>query len=194
MIELLEFSAVLGLVDVTPSLDLLAQAGGGGGFGGGGGGGGGGGFGGGGGSGGGDGGAFFYLLIQFTIHYPYIAIPLFIFLGYMFYLGKNAERNSRITRTIRRGREVQEADLQETALATIRQRDPKFDQELFLQRASKAFVTTQIAWSEQNLKTCRAFISDGVHERFELYIAMQKAETENLTQKSTLRGGVVTLG
>jgi hypothetical protein len=174
MFELIEFSSVLGFVDIAPSLDLLAQAGGGGGFGGGGGGG--GGFGGGGG-GGGDGGAvLIYLALRFAIRYPYIAIPLFIFFGFIMYLGKNAERDSRITRTIRRGRKVQESALQETAIGTIRQRDPNFDEEVFLQRAAKAFVTTQNAWSEQNLKTCRAFISDGVHERFELYIAMQKAE------------------
>ena len=172
MFELLELSASLDFFDVTPALDLLAQAGGGGGYGGGGGGGG-GGFGGG---DGGDGGALIYLLIHFTIRYPYIAIPLFIVFGVMAYYGKKAERDVRITRTIRRGRKVQEASLQETSLQNLRQHDQNFDQETFLQRAANAFVTTQIAWSDQNLKTCRAFISDGVNERFELYIAMQQAE------------------
>lgn len=46
----------------------------------------------------------------------------------------------------------------------------------FLEHVGHAFRTIQTAWSEQDLRQCRAFISDGVHERFELYLQMQKAE------------------
>ncbi|CAN5216354.1 hypothetical protein BH23ACT9_BH23ACT9_10940 [soil metagenome] len=62
------------------------------------------------------------------------------------------------------------------ALAGIAGGDAAFDEESFLGRAAAAFVTTQDAWSEQDLRPCRAFISDGVHERFGLLIAMQQAE------------------
>ena len=92
------------------------------------------------------------------------------------YYGKKTESDFRVTRTIRRGRKIQEEELRDSVIAGIQQRDPKFDQETFLQRVVNGFVTTQQAWSEQDLRRCRAFISDGVRERFELYIAMQKAE------------------
>ena len=87
-----------------------------------------------------------------------------------------AERKSRITRTIRKGRKVQEDELRNNSLIKIHQRDKGFQLDVFLSRTANAFLTTQYGWSEQNLKMCRAFISDGVYERFDLYIAMQKAE------------------
>ncbi len=153
-------------------LEMIAQAGGGGNFGGGGGG---GGDGDGGGGGGGDG-DLIYLLIRFTLHYPQYGIPLCIIIGVILYYGKKTESNYRVTRTIRRGRKVQEEGLRESVIGRIQQRDPQFDQAIFLQRVVNGFVTTQNAWSEQDLRRCRAFISDGVRERFDLYIAMQKAE------------------
>lgn len=155
-------------------LELFAQAGGGGNYGGGGGGG--GGFGGGGGGGGEGGGEAIILLIHLTLRYPYIAVPLWVIVGITVYFGKTAESNSRVARTIRRGRKYQETAVLDAAIGRIQQRDPEFDQEVFLQRAVNGFVTTQHAWSEQDLRLCRAFVSDGVRERFELYIAMQKAE------------------
>lgn len=173
-----------GALHATDRLDrvagFLAQAGGGGGFGGSSpGGGGGGGFGGGGGGfgggGSGDGEAIGWL-IYLAIRHPQFGVPLLIVFAVLFYYGQRAERSSRITRTIRRGRKVQEAALRSAALAQFRQRDSGFSEEVFLQRTGKGFVATQYAWSEQQLQKCRAFISDGVHQRFELYIAMQRAE------------------
>lgn len=163
-------SAALFDILILP-LELIAQAGGGGNYGGG------GGFGGGssGGGGGGDGAAI-YWLIQFTIRYPHFGIPLCIVIGFVVYQGKKTESDFRVTRTIRRGRKFQETALRDTAVGEIQRRDPEFDQEVFLQRVVNGFVTTQHAWSEQDLRHCRAFVSDGVRERFELYIAMQKAE------------------
>jgi hypothetical protein len=151
-------------------LELIAQAGGGGNYGGGGGG------GGGSGGGGGDGGEAIILLIHLTIRYPQFAIPVWIVVGFAVFFGKKAENNSRVSRTIRRGRKFQETALREEAIGRIQQRDPNFDQATFLQRVGNGFATTQFAWSEQDLRHCRAFVSDGVRERFELYIAMQKAE------------------
>ncbi|MDE0938254.1 MAG: TIM44-like domain-containing protein, partial [Mariniblastus sp.] len=86
------------------------------------------------------------------------------------------EKTARITRTIRKGRKVQEDELRRHSLKKINNRDHGFDIDVFLRRTANAFSTTQYGWSEQNLKMCRAFISDGVYERFDLYIAMQKAE------------------
>ncbi|MCA9010102.1 MAG: TIM44-like domain-containing protein [Planctomycetaceae bacterium] len=154
----------------TFSVALLAQAGGGGNYGGG-------SSGGSGGDSGGNGsGEAIYWLIRFTIHYPQYGIPLWILIAALFYYGKKSGTEYHVTRTIRRGRKVQEDSLRTSAIASIHQHDPDFDQETFLQRVANGFVATQEAWSEQDLRRCRAFISDGVRERFELYIAMQKAE------------------
>jgi len=139
------------------TLNLFAQAGGGGSFGG----------------GGGDG---IFQLIILTFRYPKIGIPMWIVVGIVSYYSKKAESNARITRTIRRGRKVQEESLYDSAIRQIQERDPDFDEAVFQQRVGNGFVKTQYAWSEQDLRQCRAFISDGVLERFELYIAMQKAE------------------
>ena len=151
---------------------VLAQAGGGGSFGGGGGGGGGGfsggggGFSGGGFSGGSGGGGNAS---------PGMVVTIFIIIVVLNYVGKKGQQK-RVVRTIRQGVKRQEQALQQQVLASIAGRDPGFDLGRFLDRAGTGFVTTQYAWSEQDLRSCRAFISDGVHERFELYIKMQKAE------------------
>lgn len=157
---------------------ILAQAGGGGSFGGGGGGGGGGGFGGGGGGfgggsdfggggGGGGGGGDGWSFLVFVV--------IFLVVGLVNYQRQRGG-GARQTRTIQRGRQIQEQALRDRGLAAITARDPAFSETVFLQRGSRAFVTTQYAWSEQDLTQCRAFVSDGVYERFDLYIAMQKAE------------------
>jgi uncharacterized tellurite resistance protein B-like protein len=115
-------------------------------------------------------------LIQFTIRYPHFGIPLIAVGCFILYQLQQTESGYRITRTIRRGRKIQEDDLRVDALEAICQRDPHFSSELFLQRVQAAFLRTQQAWSEQDLRSCRAFISDGVHERFDLYIRMQTNE------------------
>ena len=79
---------------------------------------------------------------------------------------------------MRRERKLREEDLCEDGLAKIQQPDPQFTLEIFLQRVRSAFRTIQQAWSVQNLESCRAFISDGIHERFDLYIHMQQAAAE----------------
>jgi predicted lipid-binding transport protein (Tim44 family)/uncharacterized tellurite resistance protein B-like protein len=139
--------------------------GGGGGFGGGGGGGfggGGGSFGGGGGSGGGD--APPGVII--------IAFVVFIALA----LASRTARNQHVTRTIRRGRALQERNAINVGLFAISTRDPGFSEAAFLDRVQQAFLKIQTAWCQQDLSGVRAFISDGIHERFSLQVGMQQAE------------------
>ena len=92
------------------------------------------------------------------------------------YFAQQQGNDYRITRTIRRGRKFQEDDLKAIALARIQRRDQQFDVQIFLDRVERAFLVTQDAWSQQDLRPCRPFLSDGVHERFDLYIRMQQAE------------------
>jgi hypothetical protein len=59
------------------------------------------------------------------------------------------------------------------ALERLGQTDPAFDANAFTQRVGKAFEKIQAAWCAQNCQTIRAFISDGVYERFALQFAEQ---------------------
>lgn len=146
------------------------RAGGGQSFGGGGSGGG-GGFGGGGGSG--DGGLI-YLIFWLIIHYPMIGIPVAVVLvGLMIYGGTEAKGAS-VNRTIRRGRVAQEEVARANALSAMRERDPLFDEQAFLDRAKSAFLRIQAAWSEHDLRPVRPFVSDGIDQRFTLQIQMQQ--------------------
>lgn len=162
------------LLVVIFSDSVLGQAGGGGAYGGGGGGG--GGYSGGGGGGSGGGGDALAVLIMLTFEYPLLAIPVWIVLGFLFFYGKKFEGEARVGRTIRKGRKIQTAELQAVEHSKLIKGDADFKDTVFLDRVSKAFITTQYAWSEQQLESCRPFISDGIHERFQLYIAMQKKE------------------
>ena len=62
------------------------------------------------------------------------------------------------------------------AAARLRIADPNFDEQAFYRRVDVAFNKIQVAWCSQNLSAVRPFISDGVHERFTLQFAEQKAE------------------
>ena len=154
--------------------DAFARAGGGGGFHGGGGFSGGGGFGGGGFHGGGYSSAgggrdigpsdlfiVFVLIVMYVVRYWY---------------NSNAEmRETSIDSTISRGLETELDTRRREALAVIRSRDPAFDEAAFLARAAGAFLGVQDAWSRMDMSKARAFVSDGVFERFSRQIAEYRA-------------------
>ncbi len=149
---------------------LWARAGGGEGYSGGGGDG-----GGGGGGGGGHGGGFIvYLLIRLVFEHPVIGIPLVIFLLFLLYQGGQQGTNAYQGNVIRRGGEVIDQQQFNSTVAMIRQHDPNFDSEAFCQRVRTAFLKIQQAWTAQDLAAVRAFISDGVYERFSLQFAEQR--------------------
>lgn len=74
------------------------------------------------------------------------------------------------------GPAVQEQGRMRQLLDAFRARDPGFDETAFLQRASAAFKQIQAAWSKQDMAPARAFISDGVMERFSIGIELQQAD------------------
>ncbi len=136
--------------------------------------------GGGGDGGGGEGfGILLYYLVQLVIYRPAIGIPLLVlFLIVAVKFRKSARRGyqtATISRAGRVAREREQADL-EARLAALEAADPGFSREAFLSRASAAFVEIQKAWSAQDMSRARRFVSDGIRERFELQIGMQKAE------------------
>ena len=170
------------LVIAIPLMLLLSaeivwgRAGGGGGYGGGGGGG--GGFGGGGGgyggggSGGNSGGPIY--LIYFGFRYPWIGVPLLVVFIYFCKVGGKQGTSAYQGSVIRRGNDLISAQQQQQAIDAILQDDPSFDQAVFGQRATAAFIKIQHAWSQQNLPEIRAFVSDGIYERFSLQIEEQR--------------------
>lgn len=154
--------------------DALARAGGGGGYSGGGGGG--GGFSGGGGGGGGDGlGLLIYFLIRLCVRHPFIGIPLLIGAVALLYYSKRSAVNLHHRRVIRRAAPALDAQRRQKAVADLRRRDPQFDEERFYQRVGDAFLKIQRAWCDQDLRPVRAFVSDGIHERFSLQFDEQRA-------------------
>ena len=166
------------LVYLLHSTELvLARAGDGGSYGGG---------GGGGGSGGSGGGGSdidgLIMLIRLVFMFPKIGVPAVIVVAAFIYYSSNAAQSGYVGHTIRKAMAYQNAALQrqtegdrQQALAAIRSRDPAFDEERFLERVSTAFVGIQQAWSQQHLAPVRAFISDGIRERFSLQFEMQQA-------------------
>lgn len=158
---------------------VFARAGGGGGFGGGGGGGFGGGFSGGssfsgvgrGGSGGG-GSVWLFMLI---FSYPYISLPVILIIIFLFVLGGKEVNYKRQNIRIRRGLMRQGPDAMNKAMEALLKNDPDFSIEGLCKRIHKAFLLIQTAWSCMDMKTARAFISDGIFERFSLQLKIYKS-------------------
>jgi len=163
------FALALLLLLLTPAL-LFARAGGGEGYSGGGG-------GHGGGGGGGDGGGLIYLLFQLlrlTLYYPYVGIPIWIIIIVFFIYAKKQGTQAYQSNVIRRGNAIIDSAARSNAIEQLRAHDPLFDEGGFVRRVDAAFRKIQQAWCDQNLNTVRAFISDGVHERFLLQFAEQR--------------------
>ncbi len=148
--------------------EAFGRAGGGGGFSGGGGGGfsgGGGGFSGGGFSGGSSGGDL----------PPAVLIPivvLFIIIAIVSAIQKAKQQHR--GRVIRRGGRALSGLRRQEAVTRLKETDPQFDESSFYDRVRDAFVKIQAAWSEQNIDAVRAFVSDGIFERFSLQIDEQR--------------------
>ncbi len=169
--------ALLSLINLLSLFVLLllpalafARAGGGEGYSGG---------GGGGGHGGGGGGGAIWLLFQLIylcIVHPVIGIPVLIIIVIFFIYSGQQGAGAYQSNVIRRGGAVINQQRNNQILDAIASRDPNFSQSEFTTRVSSAFMKIQDAWCRQDLRSVRPFISDGVHERFSLQFAEQKAE------------------
>ncbi len=147
------------------------QAGGGGSFGGGG--------GGGSGGGGGDSEGIFwvlYWLIRFAIEVPVLGVPLLIIVVVVFLVATRKGWWKHQERVIERARPQRQALTSSTVATQLKERDPAFDERRFLARVENAFRKAQSSWCAQNLEPIRAFVSDGVYERFSLQIEEQKLD------------------
>jgi hypothetical protein len=135
------------------------------------------GFSGGGGSGGGGGGGgLISLLVYLVIEEPEIGIPLLVGCGIFYYFTHRKVAGYVRTQRTQNGLDAIDGNAEISALNALKLRDPAFSPDLFYKRVGTAFVKIQEAWSAQNVATVRAFISDGVHERFEIQFSQQQAE------------------
>ncbi len=138
------FLILIGILLVLAST-AFARAGGGGSYGG---------SGGGGGGGGSGAGYIFYLLIRLAIHKPLIGVPLLIVvIILMIKFGKKAKggyETHTITRAGKLRREQEHQEMQ-NALDALKQRDPGFLKEKFVQKVNRAFIAVQEAWSNQDI-------------------------------------------
>lgn len=112
------------------------------------------------------GGGFVALWIDLSLARPEIGIPVNLFLLYIAYQCLNVRHERRRDQTISEGLEKQAELRLRSESAQLRARDPAFDEARFLERVRAAFVKVQAAWSAGDMSSARAFISDGVHERF----------------------------
>ena len=62
--------------------------------------------------------------------------------------------------------------------SSIISKDPAFNKINFLERAKKAFIIVQKAWSNRDLSKAEAFLADGTYEQFQIQINTMKAEHE----------------
>lgn len=113
-------------------------------------------------------------LERFVRKNPLVAIPMLVGLAFLMYYGSSVTRSGLVGRTIVKGNAMAESAEMNTELAKLRERDPGFDPPAFLKRAGSAFQKIQDAWSKQDMAPARAFISDGVMERFSIQIEMMK--------------------
>ncbi len=150
------------LLQVAMVSSVLARAGGGGGYSGGG--------SSGGGGGGGGGGELIFYLVYLCIRYPAIGIPIaIVVVAFFFFRGRDTYQSN----TIRRGATAHAMNVNRGAAKKLQAADANFDEEVFSSRVSAAFQSIQAAWSSQDLRSVRAFVSDGIYERFSLQLKEQ---------------------
>ncbi len=103
-----------------------------------------------------------------------VAIVVALIIVVLFVLAARQANASFQTRVIHDWNERRDSQDRTEALRAIEAADPEFDREAFIARMRRAFALIQQAWSAQDLSRVRAFISDGVHERFSLQFQEQK--------------------
>jgi hypothetical protein len=128
-----------------------------------------------------DGGFLVGLLLELIFYHPLIGVPVLLIVVFFWMMKNRSARGTpyagerRMTQAIVREQEARESGRKEEGLAQIRQRDPGFSEEGFLARVREAFLKVQQAWSGQDMRPARAFVSDGVMERFGIQLEMLKA-------------------
>ena len=136
-------------------------------------------------SGGGGGGAIpiqlIYLLVRATVRHPFIMIPLFVlcWLGWRYYQ-KNLHPTGATQRALQQREAEQRTRVSERDVSgwinALRLKDPQFDPQGLLDKTRTLFLTLQDAWFKRDLSPVRPFLSDATYQRFEVQLALMKAQ------------------
>lgn len=125
-------------------------------------------------------GDFLAIYVAMVIQKPLIGVPFTLFLVFMIWkinqeihAPGNAAMQWATAGSAKGGGQMSARKVAE--LARLKARDPAFDETAFLRRAGAAFHKVQDAWSVGDMAGARAFISDGVSERFERQLLSMKA-------------------
>lgn len=128
--------------------------------------------------GGSSGDADFFLIamyLQWVVDNPLLGIPMTLFLLYCLVQMTAALKGENSLRDRLGGGQTPEgaqlSGRMAEELARLQARDPSFGEGAFLERAAGAFRRIQQAWSDGDMAPVRAFVSDGVNERFTLQLA-----------------------
>lgn len=103
-------------------------------------------------------------------------IIILIIIGIVIYRAKQEFTENIPARAIRRANQLQNQMLYQERLQDLKDKDPDFNSTIFINRVKVAFLKIQQAWCAHDLSDIRAFVSDGIYERFSLQIAEQKDE------------------
>lgn len=121
---------------------------------------------------------FLYWYVRVVVEKPWFGVPFTVFLIYMLFKINQEVRSAGPAAAALGGSTHgggQIATRKAAELARLRERDPAFDERAFLRRAGMAFHKIQEAWSAGDMAGARAFISDGVRERFGRQLGALKA-------------------
>jgi ribosomal protein L24E len=118
-----------------------------------------------------------YLLLRLCVEQPCIGVPLTIAVIVGLFLHRKHRRKVQEA-TIARSATARRQSMAargDADLEAIRSSDPGFTEEEFREMVKTAFVALQNAWSNQDMTPVKAYVSDGVLERFGLQLDMQRA-------------------
>ena len=75
-------------------------------------------------------------------------------------------------------------------LAALQEKDPNFNQQMFIDRAQATFFALQKAWMDRNLEPARVYMSDGIYHRWKMQIDQMIAAHKRNVLDNLVIGGV----
>ena len=138
----------------------------------------------------------FRMLIYLNSHNPKIGIPFTIFfILIILNFGRNINhrwKSLTLSTKVKTSIISQSTESKEKAIESIKGRDPAFDINILLKRVENGFLKLQEAWSNQDLRPIRPFVSDAVYTRFSTQIAQQKEEGwRNVMENVRIKNSIV---
>jgi len=131
-----------------------------------------------GGGGGGDG-AILYMLFWLVIRYPHVGIPVVIVVGVGWFILKRRKGDSTTRSAVRRleraaPRREPNPLVSKIMVDRIKARDPDFDHGALIEAARKGAEALTRAWCAERLGDVQRFLTDGVMNRFQVLLDLNR--------------------